>query len=186
MGGWLAVPPGMLWCLSKILWVAFELSCVLCLVFSLAFILFFCPLSLMMVRSLWPLLSVLLVVFLFDWFVCGPADVCEEPRQRDPDPGAAWHGGGELRRTRWDRGVCVWQAGGDISLMHRHMTFRTESDSCVVTVVPFWFFKQRWCDYVGRYLNSDSASPELREHLAQKPVFLPRWGLWLCLPRLHS
>ncbi|XP_071001191.1 paired amphipathic helix protein Sin3a-like isoform X1 [Oncorhynchus clarkii lewisi] len=33
---------------------------------------------------------------------------------------------------------------------------------------------ERWCDYVGRYLNSDSASPELREHLAQKPVFLPR------------
>ncbi|KAM6943140.1 paired amphipathic helix protein Sin3a-like [Xenentodon cancila] len=33
---------------------------------------------------------------------------------------------------------------------------------------------QRWSDYVGRYLNSDSASPELREHLAQKPVFLPR------------
>lgn len=36
--------------------------------------------------------------------------------------------------------------------------------------------QQRWSDYVGRYLNSDSASPELREHLAQKPVFLPRWG----------
>uniref|UniRef100_A0A6Q2WW69 Paired amphipathic helix protein Sin3a n=1 Tax=Esox lucius TaxID=8010 RepID=A0A6Q2WW69_ESOLU len=32
----------------------------------------------------------------------------------------------------------------------------------------------RWSDYVGRYLNSDSTSPELREHLAQKPVFLPR------------
>nr|XP_061830842.1 paired amphipathic helix protein Sin3a-like [Nerophis lumbriciformis] len=32
---------------------------------------------------------------------------------------------------------------------------------------------ERWSD-VGRYLNSDSASPELREHLAQKPVFLPR------------
>uniref|UniRef100_A0A3Q3JTE5 Paired amphipathic helix protein Sin3a n=1 Tax=Monopterus albus TaxID=43700 RepID=A0A3Q3JTE5_MONAL len=32
----------------------------------------------------------------------------------------------------------------------------------------------RWSDYVGRYLNSDSASPELREHLARKPVFLPR------------
>ncbi|KAM7015297.1 paired amphipathic helix protein Sin3a-like isoform 5-T6 [Tautogolabrus adspersus] len=32
---------------------------------------------------------------------------------------------------------------------------------------------ERWSDYVGRYLNSDSASPELREHLAQKPVFLP-------------
>ncbi|KAJ3593367.1 hypothetical protein NHX12_005702 [Muraenolepis orangiensis] len=34
--------------------------------------------------------------------------------------------------------------------------------------------EQRWSDYVGRYLNSASASPELREHLAQKPVFLPR------------
>nr|XP_040052546.1 paired amphipathic helix protein Sin3a-like [Gasterosteus aculeatus aculeatus] len=33
---------------------------------------------------------------------------------------------------------------------------------------------ERWSDYVGRYLNSDSASPELREHLFQKPVFLPR------------
>lgn len=33
---------------------------------------------------------------------------------------------------------------------------------------------QKWSDYVGRYLNSDSSSPELREHLAQKPVFLPR------------
>ncbi|KAM4602714.1 paired amphipathic helix protein Sin3a-like isoform 2-T2 [Polymixia lowei] len=33
---------------------------------------------------------------------------------------------------------------------------------------------ERWSDYVGRYVNSDSASPELREHLAQKPVFLPR------------
>uniref|UniRef100_A0A8C7QX04 SIN3 transcription regulator family member Aa n=1 Tax=Oncorhynchus mykiss TaxID=8022 RepID=A0A8C7QX04_ONCMY len=33
---------------------------------------------------------------------------------------------------------------------------------------------ERWSDYVGRYLNSDSTSPELREHLAQKPVFLPR------------
>ncbi|XP_068170907.1 paired amphipathic helix protein Sin3a-like [Antennarius striatus] len=33
---------------------------------------------------------------------------------------------------------------------------------------------ERWSDYVGRYLNSDSASPELRDHLAQKPVFLPR------------
>uniref|UniRef100_A0A667XQ87 Paired amphipathic helix protein Sin3a n=1 Tax=Myripristis murdjan TaxID=586833 RepID=A0A667XQ87_9TELE len=33
---------------------------------------------------------------------------------------------------------------------------------------------KRWSDYVGRYLNSDSTSPELREHLAQKPVFLPR------------
>ncbi|KAM9860412.1 paired amphipathic helix protein Sin3a-like [Aulostomus maculatus] len=33
---------------------------------------------------------------------------------------------------------------------------------------------ERWSDYVGRYLNSDAASPELREHLAQKPVFLPR------------
>lgn len=33
---------------------------------------------------------------------------------------------------------------------------------------------QRWSDYVERYVNSDSTSPELREHLAQKPVFLPR------------
>ncbi|KAL3993300.1 U3 small nucleolar RNA-associated protein 6 [Sarotherodon galilaeus] len=33
---------------------------------------------------------------------------------------------------------------------------------------------EKWSDYVGRYLNSDSSSPELREHLAQKPVFLPR------------
>ncbi|MED6241542.1 Paired amphipathic helix protein Sin3a, partial [Ataeniobius toweri] len=33
---------------------------------------------------------------------------------------------------------------------------------------------EKWSDYVSRYLNSDSASPELREHLAQKPVFLPR------------
>uniref|UniRef100_A0A8C9T309 Paired amphipathic helix protein Sin3a n=1 Tax=Scleropages formosus TaxID=113540 RepID=A0A8C9T309_SCLFO len=33
---------------------------------------------------------------------------------------------------------------------------------------------ERWSDYVGRYLNSDSTSPELREHLAEKPVFLPR------------
>lgn len=36
-------------------------------------------------------------------------------------------------------------------------------------------FSQRWSDYVGRYLNPDSTTPELREHLAQKPVFLPRW-----------
>ncbi|XP_067161296.1 paired amphipathic helix protein Sin3a isoform X3 [Apteryx mantelli] len=33
---------------------------------------------------------------------------------------------------------------------------------------------ERWSDYVERYVNSDSTSPELREHLAQKPVFLPR------------
>uniref|UniRef100_A0AAQ4NXX2 Paired amphipathic helix protein Sin3a n=1 Tax=Gasterosteus aculeatus aculeatus TaxID=481459 RepID=A0AAQ4NXX2_GASAC len=33
---------------------------------------------------------------------------------------------------------------------------------------------ERWSDYVGRYLNPDSTTPELREHLAQKPVFLPR------------
>lgn len=36
------------------------------------------------------------------------------------------------------------------------------------------FCLQRWSDYVGRYLNPDSTTPELREHLAQKPVFLPR------------
>ncbi|XP_035251360.1 SIN3 transcription regulator family member Aa isoform X1 [Anguilla anguilla] len=33
---------------------------------------------------------------------------------------------------------------------------------------------ERWSDYIGRYVNLDSTSPELREHLAQKPVFLPR------------
>ncbi|MCJ8736202.1 hypothetical protein PDJAM_G00256140 [Pangasius djambal] len=33
---------------------------------------------------------------------------------------------------------------------------------------------ERWSDYVGRYLTADVTSPELREHLAQKPVFLPR------------
>ncbi|KAM4677173.1 paired amphipathic helix protein Sin3a isoform 5-T6 [Discoglossus pictus] len=33
---------------------------------------------------------------------------------------------------------------------------------------------ERWSDYVERYMNCDSTSPELREHLAQKPVFLPR------------
>uniref|UniRef100_A0AAR2JK20 Paired amphipathic helix protein Sin3a n=1 Tax=Pygocentrus nattereri TaxID=42514 RepID=A0AAR2JK20_PYGNA len=33
---------------------------------------------------------------------------------------------------------------------------------------------ERWSDYVERYLTTDSASPELREHLSQKPVFLPR------------
>ncbi|XP_072837916.2 paired amphipathic helix protein Sin3a isoform X1 [Pogona vitticeps] len=32
---------------------------------------------------------------------------------------------------------------------------------------------ERWTDYVDRYVNSDSTSPELREQLAQKPVFLP-------------
>ncbi|CAF98397.1 unnamed protein product, partial [Tetraodon nigroviridis] len=36
---------------------------------------------------------------------------------------------------------------------------------------------ERWSDYVGRYLNPDSTTPELREHLAQKPVFLPRQNL---------
>uniref|UniRef100_A0A8B9JEA6 SIN3 transcription regulator family member Ab n=1 Tax=Astyanax mexicanus TaxID=7994 RepID=A0A8B9JEA6_ASTMX len=33
---------------------------------------------------------------------------------------------------------------------------------------------ERWSDYVERYLNTDAASMELREHLSQKPVFLPR------------
>uniref|UniRef100_A0AAY4D082 Paired amphipathic helix protein Sin3a n=1 Tax=Denticeps clupeoides TaxID=299321 RepID=A0AAY4D082_9TELE len=33
---------------------------------------------------------------------------------------------------------------------------------------------ERWSDYVGRYLNAEATSTELREHLAQKPVFLPR------------
>lgn len=35
-------------------------------------------------------------------------------------------------------------------------------------------FLQRWQDYVESYVNADSASPELREQLSQKPVFLPR------------
>ncbi|XP_039347753.1 paired amphipathic helix protein Sin3a-like [Mauremys reevesii] len=33
---------------------------------------------------------------------------------------------------------------------------------------------EHWSDYVEQYVNSDSTSPELREHLAQKPVFLTR------------
>ncbi|XP_045442566.1 paired amphipathic helix protein Sin3a isoform X8 [Pipistrellus kuhlii] len=33
---------------------------------------------------------------------------------------------------------------------------------------------ERWSDYVERYMHSDTTSPELREHLARKPVFLPR------------
>ncbi|XP_062998812.1 paired amphipathic helix protein Sin3a isoform X1 [Elgaria multicarinata webbii] len=36
---------------------------------------------------------------------------------------------------------------------------------------------ERWTDYVDRYVISDSTSPELREQLAQKPVFLPRGSL---------
>nr|XP_012314131.1 paired amphipathic helix protein Sin3a-like [Aotus nancymaae] len=41
---------------------------------------------------------------------------------------------------------------------------------------------ERWSDYVERYMNSDTNSPELREHLAQKPVFLPRnlRRIWKC------
>ncbi|XP_051978533.1 paired amphipathic helix protein Sin3a-like isoform X1 [Xyrauchen texanus] len=31
-----------------------------------------------------------------------------------------------------------------------------------------------WSDYVMRYLSADLTSPELRDHMAQKPVFLPR------------
>uniref|UniRef100_A0A672RHE9 Paired amphipathic helix protein Sin3a-like n=1 Tax=Sinocyclocheilus grahami TaxID=75366 RepID=A0A672RHE9_SINGR len=31
-----------------------------------------------------------------------------------------------------------------------------------------------WSDYVMRYLSADFTSPDLREHLSQKPVFLPR------------
>lgn len=45
---------------------------------------------------------------------------------------------------------------------------------CEVLISLFLFCLQRWSDYVGRYLNPDSTTPELREHLAQKPVFLPR------------
>ncbi|XP_078730640.1 paired amphipathic helix protein Sin3a isoform X2 [Lampetra fluviatilis] len=33
---------------------------------------------------------------------------------------------------------------------------------------------ERWSDYVDRYVSPDFSSPELREHLARKPVFLPR------------
>uniref|UniRef100_A0A8C2CAQ2 Paired amphipathic helix protein Sin3a n=1 Tax=Cyprinus carpio TaxID=7962 RepID=A0A8C2CAQ2_CYPCA len=31
-----------------------------------------------------------------------------------------------------------------------------------------------WSDYVVRYLSADFTSPDLRDHLSQKPVFLPR------------
>uniref|UniRef100_A0A673J4L2 Paired amphipathic helix protein Sin3a n=1 Tax=Sinocyclocheilus rhinocerous TaxID=307959 RepID=A0A673J4L2_9TELE len=31
-----------------------------------------------------------------------------------------------------------------------------------------------WSDYVVRYLSADFTSPDLKEHLSQKPVFLPR------------
>uniref|UniRef100_UPI0035901EA7 paired amphipathic helix protein Sin3a isoform X2 n=1 Tax=Myxine glutinosa TaxID=7769 RepID=UPI0035901EA7 len=33
---------------------------------------------------------------------------------------------------------------------------------------------QRWTNYIERYAGSDLTSPELREHLSHKPVFLPR------------
>ncbi|XP_073724591.1 SIN3 transcription regulator family member Aa [Misgurnus anguillicaudatus] len=33
---------------------------------------------------------------------------------------------------------------------------------------------ERWSDYVMRYLSADFSSPDLRDHLTQKPVFLPR------------
>ena len=34
---------------------------------------------------------------------------------------------------------------------------------------------ERWSDYVTKYVNSDeNVTPELRSHLAAKPVFLPR------------
>lgn len=45
---------------------------------------------------------------------------------------------------------------------------------CLKPFIAFVLCVQRWSDYVGRYLNPDSTTPELREHLAQKPVFLPR------------
>lgn len=44
----------------------------------------------------------------------------------------------------------------------------------IVSVCVCFCF-QRWSDYLGRYLSADVTSPELREHLAQKPVFLPRY-----------
>ena len=57
------------------------------------------------------------------------------------------------------------------SLLIKSKGVSKEHSTCFSYFCP----PQRWSDYVGRYLNSDSASPELREHLAQKPVFLPRW-----------
>uniref|UniRef100_A0A8C1ZUU4 Paired amphipathic helix protein Sin3a n=1 Tax=Cyprinus carpio TaxID=7962 RepID=A0A8C1ZUU4_CYPCA len=33
---------------------------------------------------------------------------------------------------------------------------------------------ERWSDYVARYLSAEFISPDLRDHLSQKPVFLPR------------
>ncbi|XP_065147521.1 SIN3 transcription regulator family member Aa [Paramisgurnus dabryanus] len=33
---------------------------------------------------------------------------------------------------------------------------------------------ERWSDYVMRYLSADFSSPDLKDHLTQKPVFLPR------------
>ncbi|XP_052399874.1 paired amphipathic helix protein Sin3a [Carassius gibelio] len=33
---------------------------------------------------------------------------------------------------------------------------------------------ERWSDYVMRYLSADFTSPDVRDHLSQKPVFLPR------------
>ncbi|TRY85293.1 hypothetical protein DNTS_035789, partial [Danionella cerebrum] len=33
---------------------------------------------------------------------------------------------------------------------------------------------KRWSDYIMRYLSTDVTSPELKDHLSQKPVFLPR------------
>uniref|UniRef100_A0A8B9K851 Paired amphipathic helix protein Sin3a n=1 Tax=Astyanax mexicanus TaxID=7994 RepID=A0A8B9K851_ASTMX len=50
---------------------------------------------------------------------------------------------------------------------------------------------ERWSDYVGRYLTPDVTSPELREHLAQKPVFLPSFHfthllIFLCVHQSHE
>ncbi len=38
---------------------------------------------------------------------------------------------------------------------------------------------QCWSDYVARYLSADFSSPDLRDHLSQKPVFLPRYPVFV-------
>uniref|UniRef100_A0A8B9KCR4 Paired amphipathic helix protein Sin3a n=1 Tax=Astyanax mexicanus TaxID=7994 RepID=A0A8B9KCR4_ASTMX len=47
---------------------------------------------------------------------------------------------------------------------------------------PYLCF-QRWSDYVGRYLTPDVTSPELREHLAQKPNCNK---IFLCVHQSHE
>lgn len=33
---------------------------------------------------------------------------------------------------------------------------------------------ERWSEYVEKYVSSDMVPSDLRQHLAKKPVFLPR------------